>query len=98
MLITLFNYLLSSPRQWILLMIFYPQLQHSLKCSTQKRILSSLFNFIQEIDNVIHALPAWARNCYTAANDGLYRNLLGRCLGGKIEDPLLEGLAGGRGL
>jgi hypothetical protein len=42
--------------------------------------------------------PTLTRNCNTAVNDGLYRNLLGRCLGGKIEDPLLEVLDGGCGL
>ncbi len=39
--------------------------------------------------------PTLTRNCNTAVNDGLYRNLLGRCLGNKMKDPLLEHLAGG---
>ncbi len=48
-------------------------------------------------DLLAHPLlsPTLTRNCNTAVNDCLYRNLLGRYLGDKIEDPLLDSPAGG---
>ncbi len=64
---------------------------------TKQKILcwKALLEAVVSGDNNLSLFPAWTRNCNTAFNDSLYRNLLGRCLGDKIEDPLLERLAGG---
>jgi hypothetical protein len=59
----------------------------------QNRRSSALLEAVISRDNNLSLSPTWIRNCYLAANDDLYRDLLGRSLGDKIEDPLLEGLA-----